>query len=430
MNVLVVGSGGREHALAWALAKSPRLQKLYVAPGNGGTADIATNVTIDPEDIDGLVAFASEHDIGLTVVGPEAPLVSGIVDRFAQANRPCFGPTKAAARLEGSKAFAKEFMKRHGIPSATFETFDDAERAKAHIATGRFPVVIKADGLAQGKGVIIAKTLAEATTAIDDMMIGGRFGDSGSRIVVEEFLVGEEVSVHSICAGGRAVLFPASQDHKRAHDGDKGPNTGGMGAYAPVPFFTKKDRDQITEDVVLRAIRGMESDGIPYAGVLYAGMILTTAGPKVLEFNVRFGDPETQVILPLLKHDLLDLLTGAAAGELPERVDLHDDRSVAAVVMASDGYPGAYRKGVPIDGIGEATAPNRVVFHAGTQRQSGRFVTSGGRVLAVSAWGSDLATALADAYDGVERITFAGAFWRRDIGKHARVTPMERRAEH
>jgi phosphoribosylamine--glycine ligase len=427
VNVLVVGSGGREHALSWAIARSPLLNKLYVAPGNGGTADIAENVPVGADDIDGLCDFASSHDVGLTVVGPEAPLVAGIVDRFEAKGLRCFGPRKAAARLEGSKAFAKEFMKRHGIPTARFETFDDAETAKAYLTTVDYPVVIKVDGLAQGKGVIIAKTVAEATRAIDDIMVAEKFGASGARVVIEEFLSGEEVSVHAICSSGRALLLPASQDHKRAYDGDKGPNTGGMGAYAPVPFFGASERDEVYENVVLRTIRGMEGEKASYTGVLYAGMILTAGGPKVLEFNVRFGDPETQAILPLLRDDLLELLNGAASGEPAERVELYEDRSVATVVMASKGYPGSYEKGAQIDGIDDAVSANRMVFHAGTKRDSGRLLTSGGRVLAVSAWANKLDEAVAGAYDGVGRIAFEGAFWRNDIGRKARVGPMGER---
>jgi phosphoribosylamine--glycine ligase len=365
------------------------------------------------------VDFARKKSIDLTVVGPEAPLVAGIADRFEEAGLRCFGPKRDAARLEGSKVFAKEFMTRHGIPTGDFAVFEDPEAAKAHASAGKLPVVIKADGLAAGKGVVVATTATEAEAAIDEIMVTRKFGESGVRVVVEEFLQGEEVSVHSICGGGKAVLFPASQDHKRAFDGDQGPNTGGMGAYAPVPFFADDLRDEIYETVVLRTLRGMDKEGSPFAGVLYAGMILTDDGPKVLEFNVRFGDPETQVILPLLKSDFLRLLYDSSGHTIPAAVELHDGRSVATVVVASGGYPGAYGKGEPIDDLEPVETSNRVVFHAGTSRSSEGLVTSGGRVLAVSAWDDDLPGAIKRAYEGVKKVKFSGAFWRTDIGKRA-----------
>jgi phosphoribosylamine--glycine ligase len=419
MNVLVVGSGGREHALTWAIGRSPELDHLYVAPGNAGTGTIAQNIAIDPGDIDSLVHFAREQNIDLTVVGPEAPLVAGIVDRFEEAGLRCFGAKAAAARLEGSKVFAKEFMKRYEVPTGAFAVFDNPESARDHVSGGGLPVVIKADGLAAGKGVIVAETIEEAHAAIDEIMIGRKFGDSGNRVLVEEFLSGEEVSVHSICGGGKAVLFPPSQDHKRIFDADRGPNTGGMGAYAPVPFLTDDMHEEIYHNVVLRTLRGMEEEGTPYTGVLYAGMILTDKGPRVLEFNVRFGDPETQVILPLLKSDLLRLLFDSAGDTLPDQVELHEHRYAATVVVASKGYPGAYKKGQPIDGLEQVERSNRVVFHAGTAGGSGEFVTSGGRVVAVSAWDDNLADAIEGAYVGVRKIKFPGAYWRTDIGKKA-----------
>jgi phosphoribosylamine--glycine ligase len=417
VNVLVVGGGGREHALAWAIKQSPALDRLYVAPGNGGTEAIAENVAVDPEDLDGLIGFAEENAIGLTVVGPEAPLVAGIVDRFENAGLRCFGPTGEAARLEGSKVFAKEFMKRNDIPTADFACYDDPEMAKARVSDGSLPVVIKADGLAQGKGVVVAETTGQAHAAIDEIMVHKKFGESGRRVIVEEFLTGEEVSVHSICGGGKAVLFPSSQDHKRIFDGDRGPNTGGMGAYAPVPFVGAGEREEICENVIMRTLRAMEEEGNPFSGVLYAGLIMTNDGPKVLEFNVRFGDPETQVILPLLRSDLLDVLHKSTEHKLPDRVDLYESRCAATVVVASEGYPGSYRKGEPIDGLAEADTSQRVVFHAGTARDAGGLVTSGGRVLAVTAWEGNLAGAIDHAYDGVKKIKFSGAYWRTDIGK-------------
>jgi phosphoribosylamine--glycine ligase len=352
-------------------------------------------------------------------VGPEAPLVAGIVDRFEEAGLRCFGARAAAARLEGSKVFAKEFMRRHDIPTGGFEVFDNPEAAHDHLSGGSLPTVIKADGLAAGKGVIVAQSVDEAHAAIDEIMIEKKFGESGSRVLVEEYLAGEEVSVHSICGGGEAALFPPSQDHKRIFDADQGPNTGGMGAYAPVPFLTDGVHEQIYNNVVLRTLRGMEAEGTPFAGVLYAGMILTDRGPKVLEFNVRFGDPETQVILPLLKSDLLELLYDSAGDTMPDRVELHEGRYAATVVMAARGYPGSYAKGERIDGLEAVEGSNRVVFHAGTTRGPEGIVTSGGRVLAVSAWNDDLAGAIEHAYSGVRAIGFAGAYFRTDIGKKA-----------
>ncbi len=419
MKVLVIGSGGREHALTWAIGRSPELHHLYVAPGNAGTEMIAENIAIDPADIDALVRFARERQIDLTVVGPEAPLVAGIVDRFDEAGLRCFGTRAAAARLEGSKVFAKEFMQRHDIPTGAFAVFNNPEAAGDHVSASDLPVVIKADGLAAGKGVIIAKTIEEARAAIDEIMVKKKFGASGGRVVVEEFLSGEEVSVHSICGGGKAALFPPSQDHKRIFDADQGPNTGGMGAYAPVPFLTDDMHEEIYQNVVLRTLRGMEEEGTLFTGVLYAGMILTDRGPRVLEFNVRFGDPETQVILPLLKSDLLKLLYDSAGDTLPDEVELHEGRFAATVVVASEGYPGSYNTGERMVGLQEVEAANRVVFHAGTSRDPDGFVTSGGRVVAVSAWNDNLAGAIEGAYEGVQKIKFPGAYFRTDIGKKA-----------
>jgi phosphoribosylamine--glycine ligase len=419
VRALVVGSGGREHALAWALKRSSGVAEVFAAPGNGGTAAVAENVPIRAEDIDGIAQFAAERDIDLTVVGPEAPLVSGIVDRFNAMGRRCFGPTRGAARLEGSKVFAKEFMARHGIPTADFRVFDDAAEATSHVRRTGAPIVVKADGLAAGKGAIVAATTRDAERAIDEIMVERLFGEAGDRVVVEECLDGEEVSIHAVCGGGKAVLLPSSQDHKRIHDGDRGPNTGGMGAYAPVPRVTGSLLELIHDSVVVPTLRGMEQDGEPFAGVLYAGLMMTSKGPRVLEYNVRFGDPETQVLLPLIKSDLAELLYASAEGGLPGRVELHADRFAAAVVVASGGYPGTYAKGFPIRGLEGTDDDSRVVFHAGTRRTPEGVVTSGGRVLAVTAWGRDLRGALAHAYEGVGRVTFEGACWRKDIGKRA-----------
>lgn len=419
MKVLIVGSGGRENALAWAIAKSPLLDSLFIAPGNGGTEAFGRNVEIDPKDVIALATFAEEQGIDLTVVGPEAPLVRGIVDTFRDKGLLCFGPTRAGAMLEGSKVYAKQFMARHGIPTAPFEIFHDHADAKAYLVQQGAPIVVKADGLAAGKGVYVAETLDEAVAAVDEIMVERKFGDSGNRIVIESMLKGEELSVHAVCCGNGAFLLPSSQDHKRILDGDRGPNTGGMGAYAPVPFMNNGLRNRIMTDIILPAVEGMHKDKEPYSGVLYAGLMITPKGPSVLEFNVRFGDPETQVLLPLIKSDFLELLYTAAQGTLPDSVEFHDGSSAATVVMASQGYPGPYEKGFPISGIESAGDDRRVVFHAGTKRSGADIVTAGGRVLAVTAIGGTLADALDHAYEGVEKIAFTNAYWRRDIGKRA-----------
>ena len=416
---MVVGGGGREHALAWALGRSRHVDRVYVAPGNGGTAGVGKNVDVAATDVDELAAFAADRAIDLTVVGPEAPLMAGITDRFRRDGLRCFGPTAGAARLEGSKVFAKEFMARYAIPSADFQVFDDAEAARSHVLERETPMVIKADGLAAGKGVYVTATNEEAAAAVDEIMVDGKFGGAGARVVVEDCLEGEEVSVHAICAGGRALLLPSSQDHKRVFDGDQGPNTGGMGAYAPVPSFSDEDRDEVYQSVIIRVLEGMEEEGTPFHGVLYAGLMCTASGPKVLEFNVRFGDPETQVLLPLVKSDLFEVLSAAAGGELPDSLELWKKRSAATVVVAAQGYPGDYARGGAISGIDGITADNVMVFQAGTQLDNSRLVTSGGRVLAVTAWESSLRAAIESAYAGVDQIHFDGAYWRRDIGHRA-----------
>jgi phosphoribosylamine--glycine ligase len=416
MKILVVGSGGREHALAWALKRSPSAGEVFVAPGNGGTAAIAENVPIAADDIESLARFAAEKSVDLTVVGPEAPLVAGIADRLNADGKRCFGPTRAAARLEGSKVFSKEFMRRHGIPTADFEVFDDASAARGYARAKGAPIVVKADGLAAGKGAIVAKTLEEAERAIDEIMVQRAFGAAGDRVVVEECLEGEEVSIHAVCGGGKATLLPSSQDHKRVFDGDRGPNTGGMGAYAPVPRAGEDVRRMVLDRVILPTLQGMEREGHPFAGVLYAGLMMTPKGPRVLEYNVRFGDPETQALLPLVKSDLAALLYESAGGALPERVELHADTCAATVVVAARGYPGSYDKNLPISPLGGIDDESRVVFHAGTRRTESGLVTSGGRVVAVTAWAKDLAGALRHAYRGVEMVRFEGAFWRSDIG--------------
>ncbi len=428
MNVLVVGAGGREHALAWALRRSPRVDSIWVAPGNAGTPSVAENVDIPATDIDRLAAFARERGVGLTVVGPEAPLIAGIVDRFRADGLACYGPTAAAARLEGSKAFAKEFMQRHGVPTAAFAVFDDAARAREFARTLTPPIVIKADGLAAGKGVVIAPDHDDAARIIDDMLIEKRFGASGDRVVVEEFVAGEEVSVHAVCAGDRALLLPSSQDHKRAFDGDAGPNTGGMGAIAPVPWISAADLETVRRRVIQPVLGGMIAEGSPFTGTLYAGLMWTPQGPKVLEFNVRFGDPETEALMPLVTSDVAELLSGAAAGALPEHLEVRPG-AAATIVLASSGYPGAYETGVRVDGLDAAGRfESAVVFHAGTRAEGDRVVTAGGRVLAVTAWGDDLGGSLHAAYDVARAVHFDGMFWRSDIGRrHLTAGETERK---
>jgi phosphoribosylamine--glycine ligase len=421
VNVMIVGGGGREHALAWAVSRSPRVDKVYAAPGNGGTASVGENVDVGADDLDALVAFARDHQVGLTVVGPEGPLIQGVVDRFQEAGLLCYGPRAEAARLEGSKVFAKEFMARHGIPTADFRVFSREDEARAHVSERGAPLVVKADGLAAGKGVFVAETHEEALGAIDAVMVERRFGAAGDRVVIEDRLEGEEVSVHAICAGGRALVLPSSQDHKRVGEGDRGPNTGGMGAYAPVPSFTEREMAAVRERIVEPTLEGLAADGISYSGTLYAGLMRTADGPKVLEFNVRFGDPETQVIVPLVKSDLFELLYAAAVGGPldDDALEVHRGRSAATVVMAASGYPGSYEKGNAITGL-DVIADERVVpFHAGTAKTADGLVTSGGRVLAVSAWNDDIRGALDAAYRGVRAIRFDGAFWRGDIGHRA-----------
>ena len=424
MKVLVVGSGGREHALAWKLKQSPGLEALYCAPGNAGIAEEAELVPIRSDDLEGLQSFAQEHAIDLTVVGPEQPLVLGIVDLFSAHGLTIFGPTRAAARLEGSKVFSKEFMVRQKIPTARFASFEgqDSAPAERFLEQMSFPVVVKADGLAAGKGVLICETQREAVGAIRQMMHSGAFGDAGKKIVIEEFLQGEEVSVFAISDGERFALLPAAQDHKRIFDGDKGKNTGGMGAYAPAPIFTSELKRRVERDIITPTLDGMRSEGMPYRGCLYAGLMVTRDGPKVLEYNCRFGDPEAQVVLPLVDADLARILEAAARGCLePASVGLHE-ASAVTVVMASRGYPDAVDAGKAIRGLDSVNAEQgEVVFHAGTRREGSRIVSAGGRVLAVTAIGysHELASTIADAYRIVHRIAFDGAYYRSDIGKRA-----------
>ena len=418
--VLVVGGGGREHALAWKLAQSPQVARVLVAPGNAGTAREAkcTNVDVSAEDIGGLLALARGQSVDLTVVGPEAPLAVGIVDQFQNAGLRIFGPTQAAAQLEASKAYAKDFFARHKIPTAEYQVFTEIDPALAYIAERGAPIVVKADGLAAGKGVVVAQTEDEANAAVRDMLEGNAFGDAGHRVVIEDCLIGEEASFIVIAADGEFVEFASSQDHKAAFDGDKGPNTGGMGAYSPAPVVTDTVRARIVETVIKPTLAGFAADGVPYTGFLYAGVMIDNSGqPKVLEFNCRLGDPETQPLLSRLKSDLYDLLSAAVDKTLAEVTADWDARAALGVVMASGGYPGSYRKGGVINGLDAVQGAK--VFHAGTAESGDEIVTSGGRVLCVTALGDDVAAAQQAAYAGVEQISWDDVMFRRDIGYRA-----------
>ncbi|MDZ7751649.1 MAG: phosphoribosylamine--glycine ligase [Gammaproteobacteria bacterium] len=421
MKVLVIGGGGREHALAWRLARSPRVDHVFVAPGNAGTAREAgvSNVAIAVEDLDGLVTFARREGIGLTVVGPEGPLVAGVVDLFEAAGLPCFGPTAAAAELEGSKAYTKDFLARWKIPTAAYGTFTDPAAAQAYIRECGAPIVVKADGLAAGKGVILAATEAEAIAAVRDMLGGGRFGAAGARVVIEEYLQGEEASFICMVDGRHVLAMASSQDHKARDDGDGGPNTGGMGAYSPAPVVTPALHDRIMAEVIEPTVRGMAADGRPYTGFLYAGVMVGPDGaPRVLEYNCRFGDPETQPILMRLKSDLAELCLAALNGGLAGARAEWDPWPALGVVMAAGGYPDGYEQGLPISGLDEES-PDTKVFHAGTRDEDGQVVTAGGRVLCVCALGDTVAAAQAAAYRRVAAIGWRDAYWRHDIGHRA-----------
>lgn len=419
MKVLLVGGGGREHALGWKIAQSPLLTRLYLAPGNPALNRLGEALAVAAEDIDGIVAAAREKAVDLVVVGPEAPLAAGLADRLAEHAIACFGPSAAAARLEASKSFMKEIAAAAGVPTAAFARFADMAGAKAHLRRMSPPYVLKADGLAAGKGVIIAETLAEADAGVEAIM-GGALGAAGAEIVVEEFLDGEEVSFFVISDGERCTPLIAAQDHKRAFDGDKGPNTGGMGAYAPAPVFTETVREQTMTRIIDPVIAEMRRRGTPFSGVLFAGLMVTPDGPKLIEFNARFGDPECQVLMRLLKSDLLPVLQDAATGALKARsLDWSSDAS-AVVVMAANGYPGAYQKGSTIKGVDEAQRCDGViVFHAGTAGEPGALTASGGRVLNVTATGHTIRDAVERAYNGVSCIDWPEGYYRRDIGWRA-----------
>ncbi len=422
MKILVVGGGGREHALAWKAAQSPKVDRVYVAPGNAGTAREhgTENIGIDALDTEGLLHFAREHDVELTVVGPEAPLVAGVVDAFRDAGLACFGPTKAAAALEGSKAFTKDFLARHRIPTGEYASFTDVDEAAAYVAARGAPIVVKADGLAAGKGVILAQSQREALDAVRAMLAGGAFGEAGRRVVIEEYLRGEEASFIVLVDGTHVLPMATSQDHKARDDGDRGPNTGGMGAYSPAPAVSAEIEARIMTEVIEPTVRGMAAEGRAYTGFLYAGLMIAPDGtPQVLEYNCRFGDPETQPILLRLKSDLIELLEAGLAGRLDTVEARWDPRVALGVVLAAGGYPGDYRTGDPIKGLPPEPAADYKVFHAGSAERNGEIVTAGGRVLCVTALGDTVRAAQTRVYELVQQIHWQDVYYRRDIGYRA-----------
>ena len=418
MKVCVIGSGGREHALAWRLSISPSVTKVYAIPGSAAMSDCAELVGIDWQQRDHLIRFLKDNHVDLVVVGPEAPLVAGLADELNKAGIPVFGPSKAAAQLEGSKVFAKDLMKKYNIPTAAYGVFHNVEEAKAFIATTGAPIVVKADGLAAGKGVVVAMTIDEANAAVEDMLSGDRFGEAGSTVVIEEFMEGEEASLLAFVDGKTVVPMIASQDHKRIFDGDKGPNTGGMGTYAPAPVLTDALRDEAMKTILEPMVEALQKEGMPYVGCLYAGLMITPQGPKVVEFNARFGDPETQVVLPLLDSDLGQIMMACATGKLTADMVKWKDSSAACVILASKGYPETSSKGDVIHGDIKQH-DTTIVFHSGTKLVGEEYVTNGGRVLGVVGLGKDLRTALDRAYGRIEHIDFEGIQYRTDIGAKA-----------
>lgn len=419
MKVLIVGSGGREHAIAWKVAKSSKVDKIYCAPGNAGIAEIAECADIGAMEFDKLVAFAKEKAIDLTIIGMDDPLVGGVVDEFEKAGLRVFGPRKNAAILEGSKAFSKDLMKKYNIPTAAYETFDSAEKAMQYLETSKYPIVLKADGLALGKGVLICNTKEEAMDGVKTLMLDKQFGQAGNTIVVEEFMTGREVSVLSFVDGNTIKIMTSAQDHKRAKDGDKGLNTGGMGTVSPNPYYTQEVAKECMDKIFMPTINAMNNEGRTFKGCLYFGLMITPKGPKVIEYNCRFGDPETQVVLPRLKTDIVDIFE-AIDNETLSDLDVEwSDDACACVIMASGGYPKSYPKGIEIKGLSNGQLDGVTVYHAGTKLQDNKLVTSGGRVLGVTALGDTLENALKKSYDAVEKIHFEGAHYRRDIGKRA-----------
>ena len=419
MNILIIGGGGREHALAWKARQSEQASTVYVAPGNAGTAlePGIENVTIDATNIDALIIFAQKNNIALTIIGPEVPLVAGIVDRFQAVGLNCFGPHAAAAQLEGSKTFCKNFMARHDIPTAEYQTFTDIHSAIRYIQKKGAPIVVKADGLAAGKGVIVAQTESEAITAVQDMLAGNAFGEAGHRVVIEEFLPGEEASFIVIADGKTALPMATSQDHKALHNGDSGPNTGGMGAYSPAPLVTPEIHQRVLDEIIQPTLDGMIADGMPYTGFLYAGLMISPNGTlKVLEYNCRFGDPETQPIMMRLQSDLVELCLAALDHRLHEKTTVWDERPALGVVLAAGGYPESYKKGNIIEGLNSATTPEQKIFHAGTCLEKNQTVTAGGRVLCACALGNNLSDAQTNAYQLVSTIHWEQMYYRTDIG--------------
>lgn len=420
MQVLVIGGGGREHTLVWKLAQSKKVTKLYAAPGNPGMKDLAECVDLDIADLDGLADWAEKHAIDLTVVGPEAPLVAGIVDVFKARGLTIFGPSAKAAEIEGSKIFSKELMEKYGVPTAFFKVCDNLADARTFVEEKGAPIVIKADGLAAGKGVVVAMTKDEALAALDEMMGAHKFGSAGNRVVIEEFMEGEEASLLAFTDGKTIVPMLAAQDHKRVNDGDQGPNTGGMGAYCPAPVMTDALKEKTVKEVLRPIVDALAKEGRPYSGCLYAGLMIKGDSVKVVEFNARFGDPETQVVLPLLKSDLAEIMVACANGTLTPDLVEWSDKAAVCVVMASGGYPASYKKGIPITGLKAANAMDDVVvFHAGTREEDGKILTNGGRVLGVTAVADDIPSAQQKAYDAVDKIHFDGAHYRQDIAWRA-----------
>jgi len=420
MNILVIGGGGREHALVWKIAQSPMVEHLYCAPGNPGIADLAECVPLAVDNIEGLLDFAREKEVGLTVVGPELPLTLGIVDRFRAAGLTIFGADRAAARIEGSKAFSKDLMAKYGIPTAAYDTFIDRDRAVEFIERHGAPIVVKADGLAAGKGVVVARTIEEAVAAVDSILVEGVFGEAGNKVVIEEFLEGEEASFLAFTDGKVILPLASAQDHKPALDNDQGPNTGGMGAYSPAPVVTPDIHEKIIETVLRPTIEGMANEGCPYRGILYAGLMVKDGEIKVLEFNARFGDPEAQPLLVRLKSDLVPVLLACARGSLAGIPLEWHDKAAVCVVMASGGYPGSFTKGFEIAGLaGAGKIDDLIVFHAGTAARGAHVVTAGGRVLGVTGLGTTVADAIEKAYEGVRAISWQGAHYRSDIGRKA-----------
>jgi len=420
MKVLVIGGGGREHALVWKITQSPKVSKIYCAPGNAGISQLAQRIDINADNIEGLVDFAQKEKIDLTVVGPELALSKGIVNEFNRKGLRIFGPSKKATEIESSKVFSKYLMKKYNIPTANYQVFQNSEKAFDYIKQQTFPLVIKADGLAAGKGVFIVKDLVQARDALDALMEEKKFGEAGRQVVIEEFLEGEEVSILAFCDGKTVVPMVSSQDHKKIFDNDRGPNTGGMGAYSPVPFCNHKSEEMVLQKILIPVIKGLQKEDREYKGVIYAGLVLTKEGPKVLEFNARFGDPETQAVLPRLETDLIEILLAVVEGNLSKVNIKWKDKAAVCVILASGGYPGKYQKGKVIYGFEKLeNKKDIIVFHAGTKLQEGKIVTAGGRVLGVTAWDDTISKAKDKAYKGVEKIYFENMYYRKDIASKA-----------